>query len=97
MKARKKPVTIDFYPITIDTFSDHGHFKEWVESFGGTFHDWFITSYDPFEIKVKTLEGTSYDITTDDNIIRGVKGEYYTCKKDVFEQTYEIIEETLPA
>ena len=36
-------------------------------------------------------EGTSYDITTSDVIIRGVKGEYYPCKKDIFEETYEII------
>jgi hypothetical protein len=27
-----------------------------------------------------------------DYIIRGVQGEYYPCKPDIFEMTYEIVE-----
>lgn len=38
---------------------------------------------------VHTLEGTSYILTDGDWIIRGVKGEYYPCKPDIFAQTYE--------
>ena len=52
------------------------------------FEDYFDDNGE--NLKVKTLEGTSYDITTSDVIIRGVKGEYYPCKKDIFEETYEI-------
>lgn len=41
---------------------------------------------------IPTLEG---DMRADlgDWIIRGVKGEFYPCKPDVFEQTYEKVEE----
>ena len=37
---------------------------------------------------IKTLEG---DMTANvgDYIIKGVKGEFYPCKPDIFEQTYE--------
>lgn len=28
-----------------------------------------------------------------DYIIKGVKGEYYPCKPDIFESTYEVCEE----
>jgi len=28
-----------------------------------------------------------------DYIIKGVKGEFYPCKPDIFEQTYEPVEE----
>ena len=42
----------------------------------------------PLKIDIKTLEGTmvAYEL---DWIIRGVEGEYYPCKPDIFEQTYE--------
>ncbi len=37
---------------------------------------------------IKTLEG-DMRAQPGDWIIRGVKGEYYPCKPDIFEQTYE--------
>ena len=38
--------------------------------------------------QLKTLEGW-YNLTPGDWIIKGIKGEYYPCKPDIFEQTYE--------
>lgn len=35
-----------------------------------------------------TLEG-AMRVSDGDYIIKGVKGEYYPCKPDIFEQTYE--------
>ena len=39
---------------------------------------------------IKTLEGDHLG-NIGDYIIRGVKGELYPCKPDIFEQTYEVI------
>lgn len=39
-------------------------------------------------VEIETLEGTMR-AEAGDWIIRGVKGEFYPCKPDVFEQTYE--------
>lgn len=39
-------------------------------------------------IDIKTLEGTMH-ASPGDWIIRGVKGELYPCKPDIFEATYE--------
>jgi len=39
-------------------------------------------------IEINTLEGTMY-AKAGDFIIKGVKGEFYPCKPDVFEATYE--------
>lgn len=50
--------------------------------------------YDPLErvVRIQTLEGTMVgDIN--DWIIRGVKGELYPCKPDIFEATYEPVED----
>lgn len=43
-----------------------------------------------FELLIFTLEGSHY-ASIGDYIIKGVKGEFYPCKPDIFEQTYERI------
>lgn len=47
----------------------------------------------PAFLVVKTLEGP---MRADEEhwIIRGVAGEFYPCKPDIFEETYEPVEET---
>jgi hypothetical protein len=42
--------------------------------------------------EIKTLEGWML-VTTGDWIITGVKGEHYPCKPDIFEATYEQVDE----
>lgn len=37
---------------------------------------------------IRTLEG-DMKVNNGDYIIKGVKGEFYACKPDIFEQTYE--------
>ena len=39
-------------------------------------------------ISIKTLEG-NHDVSQNDFIIKGVKGELYPCKPDIFRETYE--------
>lgn len=43
-------------------------------------------------IKIKTLEGTM-QANFGDWIIKGVQGEYYPCKPDIFEKTYDLVSE----
>ena len=40
---------------------------------------------------VKTLEG-DHHVGEGDYIIKGIKGELYACKPDIFEMTYEEVE-----
>lgn len=39
---------------------------------------------------IKTLEG-NMRVNSGDYIIKGVKGEFYPCKSDIFEMTYEAV------
>ena len=41
---------------------------------------------------IDTLEG-EMQVTPGDWIITGVKGEHYPCKPDIFEMTYESVEQ----
>lgn len=51
---------------------------------------WYQGGDEPY-YTIRTLEGDMRAVT-DDWIIRGVKGEIYPCKPDIFEQTYELAE-----
>ena len=44
------------------------------------------------EVLIETLEGTM-KANPGDYIIRGIKGELYPCKPDIFKETYEKIQE----
>lgn len=46
----------------------------------------------PHTIAIDTLEGTMH-ADPGDYIIKGVKGEFYPCKPDIFEATYEKVED----
>ena len=43
-------------------------------------------------LAIRTLEGV-HEVSWDDWIIRGVAGELYPCKPDIFEQTYEEVDQ----
>lgn len=81
-KYRNKPVVVEafHYQGRIDDF----YLMRWCDAIGGSHH---IEFRDGHAI-IKTLEG---DMTASpgDYIIKGVKGEFYPCKPDIFEQTYE--------
>ncbi len=81
MKFRKKPVVIEAMQLTNKNVLDVYH---WI----GSHVEWDI---DPAELKIRTLEGTMV-ASEGDWIIKGVKGEFYPCKPDIFGATYEVAE-----
>lgn len=89
MKFRKKPVVIEAVELT-RRFSDLAlNFvgRDNVSEFNlGEFEE------DGCYINIKTLEGIM-TAQEGDWIIKGVKGEFYPCKPDIFEATYELVEE----
>lgn len=46
----------------------------------------------PHGIAITTLEGVM-EAAPGDYVIRGVQGEFYPCKPDIFEATYELIKD----
>lgn len=43
-------------------------------------------------LKINTLEGVM-KANVGDYIIKGVNGEFYPCKQDIFKKTYELVED----
>jgi hypothetical protein len=81
MKFRKKPVVIDAMQFTGDNIDA---LKEWVTSIGATFPGGPLDG----NIAIYTPEGVM-TASPGDFIIRGVKGEFYPCKPDIFKATYD--------
>lgn len=90
-------------PVTIEAIQYHGAANVLeVLAFTGKaamFHDWFESDEayvqhvkeDPEQrFKIFTLEGTMAALPGD-WIIRGVNGEHYPCKPDIFAATYEAV------
>lgn len=85
MKATKKKVTIECLKWTGVNFDEIKEFCGDVAEF----HSCVETGCN--ELFIKTLEGTHH-ASFGDYIIKGVNGEFYPCKPDIFEKTYEIEE-----
>ena len=74
-KFRKKPVMIEAIQWT-------GNNLEEIKDFMGYYE------YAKKNLIIHTLEGKMI-AQVNDWIIHGVQGEYYPCKPDIFEKTYE--------
>lgn len=85
MKYRKKPVAIDAFQLGIDCIPDW--FMDAVTA-KRAFLRQNISAPIQTEADIQTLEGWHH-ANGGDFIIRGVKGEIYPCKPDIFEMTYE--------
>ena len=90
MKFRKKPVVIE--AITFQQLVEHGlnNSNNVVKGMPWSFHyhGHLITHENDECYLIPTLEGT-HNMTPDDMLITGIKGEIYPCKIDIFNATYE--------
>lgn len=77
MKFKKKPVIIDAVKWNGSNWTE-------IKAFCPT----ALKSDAPLSIMIPTMEGVM-TANCQDWIIRGVKGEFYPCKPDIFEATYE--------
>lgn len=89
MKYRKKPVIIDAIQWTGGNMVEIADFAKGFAKFDeirqGDSENKIPAQYD---LSIQTLEGTM-QASRGDYIIKGVNGEFYPCKPDIFEKTYE--------
>src|SRR5215475_13400054 len=98
-KFRKKPVEVEAFQLTPESRANQESWPEWMSEAwnkdhtteGALFPADYPKSNGDDELKIFTLEGLHH-VAFGDWIIRGVKGEIYACKPDIFEATYEAVE-----
>ena len=94
-KAVKKPIEIEFIQFNGNTNRDE--ICKWIgkdlktEVFSDSAYEAGMGA-PYFSIFIPTLEG---EMRADphDYIIKGVNGEFYPCKPDIFEKTYNVLED----
>lgn len=82
-RYRKKPVVIEAVQFTKPMLEKRG----WPTWLAAANH---VRIFDD-QLLIETLEGNLF-ANVGDWIIRGVKGELYPCKNDIFEQTYDPVD-----
>ena len=80
MEYRKKPVVIEAFRFQIDDYM-----PDW---FADAVSNCSVTLHEDGTCHINTLEGKML-ANKGDYVIRGVSGEMYPCKPDIFEKTYE--------
>lgn len=80
-KYRKKPVVIE----AVQYLGFHENGEECELFLGSSFETHIATKN---QIMVRTMEG-ELTASQGDYLIRGVQGEFYPCKPDIFAATYE--------
>lgn len=89
---RKKPIVIEAFQMTLARRYDNSEWPTWLSI------AWNMASNEPNSLytlandslRINTLEGV-FDVEWGDYIIKGIKGELYPCKPDIFLATYEPI------
>lgn len=79
---RKRPIVIEAYQFSDDSEESLIFFDEGVTRYIDNDFDFSISA------EIDTLEGTM-TISGDDWLIKGVNGEYYPIKNDIFLKSYE--------
>lgn len=95
-KFRKKPVEIEAFQMTKERRMDNSEWPNWLHAAWnesrnepGALQRVDMEAAMPDYLQIVTLEGLHL-VSWDDWIIRGVKGELYPCKPDIFAATYDL-------
>ena len=95
MKYRKKPVVIEAYQLTQkiveEILFDNKNYSGIVCSSSHTHPP--TRKIFSCTLRIDTIEGKTYKVDIGDWIIKEVTGEIYPCKPDIFEKTYEPVED----
>lgn len=96
MKYKKKPVVIEAIQLKVDNFDEVCEFMGETPApkhnpdYGIDDHGNTNNPY--LGVYIETLEGKML-ASCGDYIIKGINGEFYPCKPDIFKKTYDIVED----
>ena len=79
-------------PIVIEAIQYNGINITEVEDFVGAKLPSVLLSVEDTQLVIPTLEG-DMKVSKGDYVIKGIKGEFYPCKPDIFEKTYDVVED----
>lgn len=95
---RKKPVVIEAFQMTKERRQDNSDWPQWLcrawnknHLDKGAVYPMNYPNSDGMDMLIiHTLEG-NHIVNWNDFIIQGIQGELYSCKEDIFNETYELV------
>ena len=87
-RYRKKPVVVEAMQWEPENLLQARLVVGWLKAVGADFHH-----PDGYRLAIRTLEGEML-VSPGDMVIKGVQGEFYPCKPDIFAATYELAEDS---
>ena len=92
-KYRKKPVVIEAFQMTWEMRGVFSIWPQWLQDARRKepYSESAIFNADGIYV-IRTKEGC-HQVTWGDWIIKGIQGELYLCKPDIFKDTYELVED----
>ena len=87
MKYRKKPIVVEAMQLTRKFFSV---VRDWMPDEDVLEYNTGEFPEDACYIEINTREGVMV-ASEEDWIIKGIKGEFYACKPDIFALSYEAV------
>jgi hypothetical protein len=99
-RYRKKPVVIEAFQMTFERRQDNSQWPEWLNrawnmephEVGSLSPEDYPRSSGMDRLVIHTLEGRMM-VGWGDYIIKGVADELYPCREDIFQNTYEKVED----
>ena len=97
---RKKPIVIEAFQMTKERRQNNSEWPNWLNrAWNEDWHQPNAVSSEDYpntngtdRLIIQTLEG-QHTVSWNDWIIQGVAGELYPCKPDIFEMTYEVVDD----
>lgn len=89
MRYRKKPIVVDAWQWNGENPA------KWPPYLRDVPVSQIVDGHKVIQLRIATLEG-DLCASRGDWIIRGVEGEVYPCKPNIFEATYELANDTAP-
>ena len=86
-KYRKKPVVVE----AVHFNGNYDHANHLLKSTDMKIVNIDCEVYDRTNFDIETLEGTM-KVLPGDYVIKGIQGEFYPCKPDIFEATYDKVD-----
>lgn len=91
-KYRKKPIVIEAVQLTWENWGEVCGFLG-SDNMGEDKSHGVMQKECKISLEIKTLEGTML-AKENDFIIKGINGEFYPCKPDIFKATYEVVDDS---
>lgn len=87
---KKKPIVVE--ATQLNQYGDFVRAVEWVRINGGKAH-YFPSEYPGTNdhLTVVTIDGNLADVHVGDYLVRDIKGGFYPCRRDIFEETHDCL------